>query len=86
MYFAKNVPISLLILGSVFSDCVVLYGHYTTWANASDWPLMHRKLGLASSPVKYVWYKQPNLCLLLHNLVGYCEVGKEIAFGCIISK
>jgi len=25
-YFAKNVPVSLLILGSVFSDCVVFYG------------------------------------------------------------
>ena len=26
MYFAKNYPISLLILGSIFSDCVVFYG------------------------------------------------------------
>ena len=27
MYFVKNVAISLLILGSVFSDCVVFYGN-----------------------------------------------------------
>jgi len=38
MYFAKNIAniISLLILGSVFSDCVVFYGDSTVGLNITN--------------------------------------------------